>query len=483
MTVSATNISPKYNNPINESTNVASAATDKNKFVPVKLIFTPAELGIRGNPPQVKISEAALEKKLFQRFDLDPTSAANREILKLRLNTRQNPGDALNWEIGNKKITSFDGVRNAQGNYETEVLVDVETFNKLAGKEVIAPKTPAGNGGAGSIDPKELINQRLGLDAKQKENIAKAQNLTPSTDGLSEEEKSLMLDLTQVGLSIAGIFDPTGIADGADALISLGRGDYWGAGISALGMIPYLGDLAKIGKLPKLVETVGKVIDLAKKSPKFAKAVGGLLEGLKATLDKIPTSKLPASLRNAVESMKKKIDEIFSNPQTKKSVLERGDGAFVRQTTFPYDSPHPNFPQIHDGSCVAASAKNILGTSDIPEAYIRSAAKVDAIDGGKISDLPKALEDLGEAYNIPGMKGFKFADKLGFDALETAVKKNPVVVSIKTEATGGAHALVVDAIKDGKVFLRDSLPVGVGASYAVSIEDFMKSWTGKAVYK
>jgi hypothetical protein len=482
MAVSATNPSLNYN-PINNSSVSASKSGEKPKYVRVKLIFTPSELGVRGNPAQVKISETALEKKLFERFDLDPTKPENREILKLRLNTREQPGEALNWEIGNKKVTTFDGVKNAQGNYETEVLLDVDTFNKLAGKEVIPQQIPTGNGNTGSVDPKELINQRLGLDPKQKESIAKAQNLTPNTDGLTAEEQELLLDLTQVGLSIAGIFDPTGIADGADALISLGRGDYWGAGISALGMIPYLGDLAKIGKLPKLVEIVGKVVDLAKKSPRFAKAVGGLLQGLKSTLDKIPTNKLPDSMKNAVESMKRKINEIFSNPQTRKTVLERGDGAFLKQTTFPYQSPHPNFPQIHDGSCVAASAKNILGTNEIPEAFIRDAAKVDAFDGGKISDLPKALEDLGEAYNIPGMKGFKFADKLGFDALETAVAKNPVVVSIKTDATGGAHALVVDAIKDGKVFLRDSLPVGIGSSYAVSIEDFMKAWTGKAVYK
>ena len=92
----------------------------------------------------------------------------------------------------------------------------------------------------------------------------------------------------QVGLSIIGIFDPTGIADGADALISLGRGDYWGAGISALGIIPYLGDLAKVGKLPKLLKIIDKTVEMAKVDGKFAKVVEPFLKELKNALDKLP---------------------------------------------------------------------------------------------------------------------------------------------------------------------------------------------------
>ena len=57
----------------------------------------------------------------------------------------------------------------------------------------------------------------------------------------------LALDITQMGLDIAGIFDPTPISDGASGLISLFRGDFLGAGISAVSMLPYLGDAAKLG--------------------------------------------------------------------------------------------------------------------------------------------------------------------------------------------------------------------------------------------
>ena len=60
-------------------------------------------------------------------------------------------------------------------------------------------------------------------------------------------DADLALDLTQIGLDIAGIFDPTPISDGANTLISLGRGDWLGAGLSAISMIPYVGDAAKLG--------------------------------------------------------------------------------------------------------------------------------------------------------------------------------------------------------------------------------------------
>jgi len=50
-------------------------------------------------------------------------------------------------------------------------------------------------------------------------------------------------------LDIAGFFDPTPICDGVNALISALRGNWSSAGYSALGMVAYVGDLAKLGKL------------------------------------------------------------------------------------------------------------------------------------------------------------------------------------------------------------------------------------------
>ncbi|MFD1711271.1 hypothetical protein FVQ98_18615 [Ottowia sp. GY511] len=119
----------------------------------------------------------------------------------------------------------------------------------------------------------------------------------------------LALDITQMGLDIAGIFDPTPISDGASGLISLFRGDFVGAGISALSMVPYVGDAAKLGKLGRYAETLAKAVDAAKSSPEVAKAIGPAMEKLRDAVGAVPLDKLPDSLRNAIEPLKTKLDD------------------------------------------------------------------------------------------------------------------------------------------------------------------------------
>ena len=107
----------------------------------------------------------------------------------------------------------------------------------------------------------------------------------------------LALDITQMGLDIAGIFDPTPISDGASGLISLFRGDFVGAGISAISIVPYVGDAAKLGKLGRYAQTLAKAVEAAKASPEVAKAIGPAMD------------KLPDGLRKAVEPLKTKLDD------------------------------------------------------------------------------------------------------------------------------------------------------------------------------
>ncbi|MBU0678144.1 MAG: RHS domain-containing protein [Verrucomicrobia bacterium] len=66
--------------------------------------------------------------------------------------------------------------------------------------------------------------------------------------GLCAEEGTSGVDCFQGGLDVVGVFDPFGVADGLNALIYLGRGQKGNAAISAVGLIPYLGDLGKAGK-------------------------------------------------------------------------------------------------------------------------------------------------------------------------------------------------------------------------------------------
>ena len=112
----------------------------------------------------------------------------------------------------------------------------------------------------------------------------------------------LALDVTQMALDIVGLVDPTPISDGVNGLISLGRGDWLGAGISAVSMIPYVGDAAKLGKLGRYAETMANAVDVAKANPAIAKQLGPAMEKLREALAPIK-SKLDDFARIGVHTV------------------------------------------------------------------------------------------------------------------------------------------------------------------------------------
>ncbi len=134
-------------------------------------------------------------------------------------------------------------------------------------------------------------------------------------DGLTPAQKELALDVTQLGLDIVGIFEPTPFADITSGLISAFRGDWLGAGISTLSLVPYIGDAAKLGKLGKMAKTVATAIEVAKTDSKFAKVLRPMMENLNAALNKIPGAaldKLPASAREQIIEMRNKVQQFLS---------------------------------------------------------------------------------------------------------------------------------------------------------------------------
>jgi RHS repeat-associated protein len=78
-------------------------------------------------------------------------------------------------------------------------------------------------------------------------------------------------EILGAALDIVGIFDPTPISDGLSAGLSAKKGDWFSAGISVLGMIPYAGDLAKAGKIEKDVKIVSNAIDEVKSAKQLLK--------------------------------------------------------------------------------------------------------------------------------------------------------------------------------------------------------------------
>jgi hypothetical protein len=131
--------------------------------------------------------------------------------------------------------------------------------------------------------------------------IREAREFLQRTQADASKEPSqddLILDILQFALDLVGVVDPTGLADGASALISLSRGEWLNAAISAVSLVPYVGDMAKLGKLPKYARTVEKAVQVAGKDAKFADKMLPGMKKLRKALDKVPLDQLPTAVRD-----------------------------------------------------------------------------------------------------------------------------------------------------------------------------------------
>jgi len=139
--------------------------------------------------------------------------------------------------------------------------------------------------------------------------------------------------------------------------------------------------------------------------------------------------------------------------------------------------------QTKGNTCAANSLRMVLDDLGIIkfEDTLATALRTDK-NGANILDIPKALEN---AY-IDGVqtivRGAKTDVNVTFSTLEKALKtgNKKAIVSIRTDDFG-AHAVVVNKIENGRVFVRDPLPLNIGSSYSVSVDDFMKVFNKKFV--
>lgn len=159
--------------------------------------------------------------------------------------------------------------------------------------------------------------------------------------------------IAQAGVDAAGIVDPTPISDGISAAMSLAKGDFISAGLSAVSMIPYLGDaVAKTAKgaraIKKLKELTEEISDVMKR-----------LDALKK--DPFRSKKDAAE---AVRSARKKAEDacagckphekygVHGLPQNKANQQwtkgTPGDGTLTRKTSkgdleVPYENGYPKY--------------------------------------------------------------------------------------------------------------------------------------------
>jgi len=159
------------------------------------------------------------------------------------------------------------------------------------------------------LDDKKL-NEKF-VEAVQREALEKAE-VPP---GLTPDQEKLYLDLLQIALDLVGIVEPTPFADLTNTAISVARGDWLGAGLSLAGVFPYIGDMAKLGKLGRWSETVTEVIDLAANNKAFAKTFKPILTKIDDAIDSIPArmlAELSARDRGVLQFISRKFDALLN---------------------------------------------------------------------------------------------------------------------------------------------------------------------------
>jgi uncharacterized protein len=172
-----------------------------------------------------------------------------------------------------------------------------------------------------------LYNQGQTLEQAEAAAIASQGQAVAATGGGIDAR--LAADLLQVGLDVAGIFEPTPFADLANAGISLGRGIYDGitngsawdvaagvgdAAISVAGVFPGIGDTAKVLRLGRHADTVARAITEIAANPALRSTFEPMLRGIKETLDRVsPTviDALPQEAADSIRTMKAQLDEFF----------------------------------------------------------------------------------------------------------------------------------------------------------------------------
>ena len=145
--------------------------------------------------------------------------------------------------------------------------------------------------------------------------------------------------------------------------------------------------------------------------------------------------------------------------------------------------------QTTDYTCVASSTRMILDDfgKELSEDYVANAVKTvkptaTNPGGARVLDIGDGLYGMRLERFHQVTRGLANDSKATMKELITQLKKNgrKAVVSVYDETFKG-HAIVVDKIENGRVFVRDPLPINVGSSYSVAIEDFEQVFNRKFV--
>jgi len=244
-------------------------------------------------------------------------------------------------------------------------------------------------------------------------------------------------------------------------------------------------------KLKQIGELVPEVLSAIISWLKVAKAnkVASLAADLtKQEIKEIKEKLLKESVEEVVEKSKKetkeKLDEIVEKGVKKGDINKSffGNTEFTLQKYLPKGKV---LGQTKDNTCVANSLRMILDDVDITrtEKYLESALKTES-DGVSIFKIPKTLSDMRIDNIETIIRGINKKDKTVFGNLVNQFKNSDnikAIVSVKNYDLNIQHAIIIDKIKEGKVFIRDPLPLHQGSAYSINLNDFEKLFNDRFV--
>ncbi|WP_416762575.1 hypothetical protein ACNI65_09365 [Roseateles sp. So40a] len=266
------------------------------------------------------------------------------------------------------------------------------------------------------------------------------------------------LDALQMLLDLVGLIPGAGApADILNGLISAGRGDWVGAGLSVLGAVPIAGEAATAGKI-------------AQKSERYA---AGLKKVAEEVLPHLP-KRFQKPLREALEKAEAKLDELAGRPPKKKPEAEPpkaknegSDGAKVNPKT---QKPHPDCGKV---SYYRAAPKKLgeLNADHVPSgAALKAAAEQYLKESGLLRKLSsKQLESvLNRVYN--NAKTITVPEDVHKEGRTWGPKNNAGQVSGDSKDLKGAFRKDAAAIQKS----MDTKDHGCSEKYAEAVKELEK---------
>jgi A nuclease of the HNH/ENDO VII superfamily with conserved WHH len=206
-------------------------------------------------------------------------------------------------------------------------------------------------------------------------------NVSKQLDELHQDtvkaSSDLKWDLAQSAVDAAGLIDPTPISDGIGALMSAARGDWFGAGMSLVSMLPYAGDA--IGKTAKGAKVLARMAKLRKR------IANNVVRGRQIVANALKKDTAAIRAKRAASKAEKIEDGIV-------------DGCPVGGNRFGTQSPKEGWVKGERGNGDWDPAKSGLSTDKVDD--------IESVTKGKPIEFKDGNPDLSEyTYKVKGADG------------------------------------------------------------------------------